>query len=91
MSTRPARLMALTFLLAGLGLTFWGLYIPAKAWLAQQLLENAWANSHATQAVKPWPWADTWPVARLGVPGLGISQIVLEGRQATVWPSAPAT
>jgi len=29
--------------------------------------------------VKPWPWADTWPIARLIVPTLGIDQIVLEG------------
>ena len=26
-----------------------------------------------------WPWADTWPVARLVVPRLGVDQIVLEG------------
>jgi len=27
-----------------------------------------------------WPWADTWPIARLVVPSLGVDQIVLEGR-----------
>ena len=26
-----------------------------------------------------WPWADTWPIARLVVPSLEIDQIVLEG------------
>jgi hypothetical protein len=26
-----------------------------------------------------WPWADTWPIARLVVLGLGVDQIVLEG------------
>jgi len=29
--------------------------------------------------VKPWPWADTWPICRLDVPALGISRIVLAG------------
>ena len=28
---------------------------------------------------KPWPWADTWPVARLTVPRLKIDLIVLAG------------
>jgi sortase A len=28
---------------------------------------------------KPWPWADTGPVARLRVPDLGVDQIVLAG------------
>jgi sortase A len=29
--------------------------------------------------VKPWPWADTWPLSHLTVPRLGISRIVLAG------------
>ena len=43
-----------------------GLWIPFKALVAQELLELAWAESQARQIqVRPWPWADTWPVARL--------------------------
>lgn len=43
-----------------------GLWIPFKALVAQELLELAWAESQARQTqVRPWPWADTWPVARL--------------------------
>lgn len=43
-----------------------GLWIPFKALVAQELLELAWAESQARQMqVRPWPWADTWPVARL--------------------------
>lgn len=57
-----------------------GLWIPFKAMLAQELLELAWAESRARQAeVKPWPWADTWPVARLSFPGESGSVIVLQG------------
>lgn len=57
-----------------------GAYIHAKAWLAQILLERAFDRSVATgQPVKPWSWADTWPVARIEVKRIGASAIVLEG------------
>lgn len=55
-------------------------YIHAKAILAQVLLETAWDKTvHGQQEVKPWPWADTWPISHLDVPGLGIDRIVLAG------------
>ena len=69
-------------LLAGVGLWLGGqgAWLYAKAGLAQLLLEQAWADSHNQQTpAKPWPWADTWPVARLRVPGKGIDLIVLAG------------
>ena len=57
-----------------------GLWIPFKALVAQELLELAWAESQARQQeTRPWPWADTWPVARLMVPETGQSLIVLDG------------
>lgn len=57
-----------------------GLYIHAKALLAQELLENAWLKTrNGEQRATPWPWADTWPVARLLVPSQNISLIVLAG------------
>lgn len=57
-----------------------GAYIHAKAWLAQILLKRAFDRSVATgQPVKPWSWADTWPVARIEVKRIGASAIVLEG------------
>jgi sortase A len=55
-------------------------YIPAKAALAQVLLEQAWAKARADGvAVKPWPWADIATVAEIAVPRLGRHDIVLEG------------
>jgi len=65
-------------------------YIPAKAMLAQQLLQQAWADTLRSHGKinRPWPWADTWPVARLIVPGRHIDQIVLEGGICT-WPVHP--
>jgi len=66
--------------LGGLVLIAQGLYIHAKAMLAQILLERAFAQALATGTpVKPWSWADTWPVARVAVPRLGKSAIVLAG------------
>ena len=57
-----------------------GLYIPAKAMVAQVLLQAAWERTLAGDSqAKPWPWADTWPVARLRAPKHGIDQIVLAG------------
>ncbi len=48
-----------------------GVAIHAKAMLAQVLLERAWQRTRAGEAeAKPWPWADTWPVARLTATGL---------------------
>jgi sortase A len=57
-----------------------GSWIYAKAGLAQHLLQRAWSRTQAGEAgAKPWPWADTWPVARLIVPSQNVDQIVLEG------------
>lgn len=45
-----------------------GLYIFAKAELAQLLIANAWhKNLNSTADHKPWPWADTHPVAELTI------------------------
>jgi sortase A len=56
-----------------------GIWIKAKAELAQILLERAFSETIVTrQPVKPWRWADTWPVARISVPRLKASAIALE-------------
>jgi sortase A len=75
---------AATLLLAGV--TALGLFqaasaavIPAKAVVAQLLLDKAFESSVAGhRALKPWPWADMAPVARLSVPRLGLDLIVLD-------------
>ncbi len=55
-----------------------GGYLEAKAWLAQYLLQQAWIETlNGEQQVRPWPWADTWPVARMQVKRLGVDRIVL--------------
>jgi len=57
-----------------------GAYIPAKAWLAQDLMQRAWARTGGGEVrATPWPWADTWPVARLTGRSGEIDLIVLAG------------
>src|SRR4051812_11507664 len=72
----PAALLAVV----GVVLLVQGTWVHAKALLAQALLDRAFAETIVTgQAVNPWPWADTWPVARIEVPRIGESAIVLAG------------
>ena len=74
------RIAALLIILSGVVLSGQGLWIHAKAALAQILLRQAFSRTIETGAiVRPWPWADTWPVARIEVPRLGEKAIVLEG------------
>jgi sortase A len=55
-------------------------WIPAKAVVAQLLLERAWRQTQQhDDNTRPWPWADTWPVARLIVPQISVDRIVLAG------------
>jgi sortase A len=81
-ATRRLAFLAPAALVAAVGLALLGqgLWIPAKAALAQVLLERAFDRSLATgRPVKPWPWADTWPVARISFPRLHRAVIVLNG------------
>ncbi|MDP1769578.1 MAG: class GN sortase [Nitrospirota bacterium] len=78
--TRVVTGLVLTLVLLGLWQCGSGAWIYVKAELAQALLQRAWADTRAGQGqMKPWPWADTWPVARLTVPSKDIDLIVLNG------------
>jgi sortase A len=62
-----------------------------KAELAQQLLNHAWsATREDGRNVRPWPWADTWPVARLRLPRGGEPLTVLAGASGRNLAFAPA-
>ncbi|WP_020185557.1 class GN sortase [Methylopila sp. 73B] len=75
---RTALVAVLT--LSGLTLAAQGLWIPAKAALAQVLLDRAFARTLSEgRPEKAWGWADTWPVARISVPRLGRSAVALSG------------
>lgn len=68
-----------------------GVYIPAKAWLAQTLLQYAWERTaRGEPKAAPWPWADTWPVARLSTADGNIDLIVLAGGSGRTLAFGPA-
>lgn len=75
-------------------LGFWqlgqGAYLPAKAWLAQELMQRAWRSAEVgVEEVAPWPWADTYPVARLRARDGDVELIVLEGGSGRTLAFAP--
>jgi sortase A len=88
---RALRITAsIALLAAGTALVASALYIPAKAALAQVLLERAWARTQGGEVgAKPWPWADISPVAVLEVPRLGERSIVLEGASGEAMAFGP--
>lgn len=70
-----------------------GFWLPAKAELAQHLLNRAWVDTAASGGAvtaHPWPWADTWPVARLMLPGAQEPLTVLAGASGRNLAFAPA-
>jgi len=88
------RRLLLVLAVALLALGSWqlgrGAWIQAKAWTAQLLIAQAWQRTLAGEHhAKPWPWADTWPVARLSVPSLGIVRYVLEGADGSAMAFGP--
>ncbi|BCA62866.1 hypothetical protein HMP09_2100 [Sphingomonas sp. HMP9] len=71
--------LCITFACAGILRFATGAIVPAKAVVAQILLERAFDRSIAAHAPqKPWPWADMAPVARVGIKRLGVDRIVLD-------------
>ncbi len=53
-------------------------WISGKAVVAQWLLEQAWQRSvNENRPNKAWPWADAAPIARMNIPSLDQSLIVL--------------
>jgi sortase A len=92
MSLRLTPVRGAASALAAVGAVFIGsaAYIPAKAALAQVLLERAWARARAGDTnAKPWPWADIKPIAKLEIPRLNRRAIVLEGASGAAMAFGP--
>jgi sortase A len=70
-----------------------GTWIHAKAALAQVLIASAWSRAQSGQKnARPWPWADTTPLARLII-GDGANAealMVLEGTSGRNLAFGPA-
>lgn len=80
MSGRARRLSALVgaaLFCAGAAIAAPALWLPAKAAVGQWLLERAWAEAREGGTRRPWAWADIEVAARLTVPRLGVSEVVL--------------
>jgi sortase A len=91
MVVRTARFLAALLLLAGAVLTGRAGYLHAKAQLAKVLIHRAWDQSlQSGKPHAPWPWADTYPVARLRIPRLGYDEFVLEGATPRTLAFGPA-
>ncbi len=74
------RWLAIGLVAVGVCLSCDGLAIHAKAALAQVLLQQAWQYTQLTGApLRPWPWADTRPIARLSLGGDRPDLFVLAG------------
>lgn len=87
----PSRLAAAALLCTGAALLGTGFWLPAKAELAQYLLNRAWAATQDDRRnVRPWPWADTWPVARLTLPASDAPLTVLAGASGRNLAFGPA-
>jgi sortase A len=85
------RLVSALLLVAGASLTCRAVYIRAKAGLAGTLIRRAWQESEQTgKHCRPWPGADTYPIARLRIPRLGYDEIVLEGANERTLAFGPA-
>ena len=82
----------LIFLFAVLGLSFfaYGAYIPAKAILAQYLINDAWNDSiRSGDTHKPWKWADMHPVMKLSTDKHNQELIILSGDKGNSLAFAP--
>ena len=89
--TRRLRYLFWSLIALGAGLVLAGIWIPVKAELAQQLLNRAWAASkNGDPSGRPWPWADTRPVARLTLPMHDRPFTVLAGGSGRNLAFAPA-
>ncbi len=77
-------------LIAGAYMMAEGGWIHAKAVLAQALIEQAWQQTLESKlAIKPWPWADTWPVAHLQAERLDVGLYVLSGSHGSALAFGP--
>ena len=89
-AARPGALAVACLLCLGFWQLGQGAYIPAKAWVAQEMMQRAWHRSVAGEAeAKPWPWADTHPVARLLARRGEVELIVLAGHSGRTLAFGP--
>ena len=73
------RIFNTAILILGWWLLGQGVYMDAKAKVAQVLIASSWENrSEGSPAVRPWWWADTRALAQLDVPRLNQTLYVMQ-------------
>ncbi len=85
-------ILTIPLLLVTITALSWGntLYIHVKAVLAQFLIADAWADTLERDSdFKPWPWADTWPVARMHTEILDGDLYILAGAHGSTLAFGP--
>jgi sortase A len=90
---KRAWFLTFTAILASIGLWQAGLslWIYLKAEFAHCLLKLAWSKTiQGGKEVKPWPWADTWPIGRMLVPRYGVDLIILANANRRTLAFGPA-
>lgn len=88
---KALRLLGFLIVAAGACLTSRALYLHTKAELAGMLIRRAWEETlRSGKPHPPWPWADTYPIARLEIPRIGYDEMVLEGATPRTLAFGPA-
>mgnify|MGYP000273881231 CR=1 FL=1 len=83
-------LLTKALFIAGSLLCLHASWLPTKAWLSQQLISHSWQQSKSQASpVKPWPWADTYPIAELSFNRLKQDLVVLNGGDPTTLAFSP--
>lgn len=84
--------LSIGLLILGLSLFGHGVYMQAKAMLAQWLIEQAWqaALKSPNKKVKPWFYADSYPTAQLIWPAHNKTLTVLSGASGRNLAFAPS-
>ncbi len=82
--------IASMLLVLGITLGSSGMYLVLKAKVAQVLLDSAWQQSiEQGERVKPWAWADTYPVGKINVAKHDEELVVLYGTSGRVLAFGP--
>lgn len=78
------KIIKTSLLITGSLLCLHASWLPVKAWLCEQLIRYSWHQTiDLQQKIKPWLWADTYPIAELSFERLNKSVIVLNGGDPT--------
>ncbi|KGJ90769.1 class GN sortase [Colwellia psychrerythraea] len=78
------KLIKKSLLITGSLLCLHASWLPIKGWLSEQLISYSWHQTiDLKQQIKPWPWADTYPIAELSFERLNKQVVVLNGGDPT--------